>query len=783
MGFGASGGRETRLGPDDLVLLADIARASEAGLPRVALLQLLRVYGHALAQVADAEVRLFHLYVHEPLMQDGASGERIAQEMEDLVRGVLPLAAPIMHRVHRRHLRRFVAQDVIGHMEDDDGDGRAGRARLPGRLRVAIAFADLAGYTRMTEELGDEEAVLAVERFIEEVERSLPSSARVVKEIGDEVMVVGSDVVALTAWSVAFQAGRAGRRPQSRIGLHVGEVLYRDGEYYGREVNLASRVAAARGRRRGARDARRRRGGGQRAGARAHRRGPPQGLHAGDRALPRLPTPMSDLLERVRRHEAAARRGAARRAAQRRARLRLPARRGGADHRPRGRSSRCTSTTACAATSPRATRRTAASWPRRSAPSSWSSAPARRRARGNLQAWARDHRLGAAAAVATTLGARVATGHTMSDQAETILYRLAASPGRRALLGMQARDGLLVRPLLEMSREETAAHCRARGLRVAGGLQQRRTRVHARARACGACCPRCASCIRPRSATSSAPRSCCARRPAVLDELVETVLDGRDHVGTQHLAVLPPALARLVVRRLAEDAAGRLCPRAPGRLRRADRAARRRARRGRGRPRGGLRREAAHGADAAARSHLTFGQMRDPAVGEILVQPDELARRVRELGAEISRDYEDREPLLIGVLKGAVFFLSDLMRSLDVSCEVDFMAVASYGSATESSGVVRILKDLDAAIEGRDVLIVEDIVDSGLTLQYLLRNLGARGPRSLEVCALLTKPERRRVELSPRYVGFEIPDRFVVGYGLDYAERYRNLPYVAVLDT
>jgi hypoxanthine phosphoribosyltransferase len=175
--------------------------------------------------------------------------------------------------------------------------------------------------------------------------------------------------------------------------------------------------------------------------------------------------------------------------------------------------------------------------------------------------------------------------------------------------------------------------------------------------------------------------------------------------------------------------------------------------------------------------------MRDPAVCEILVQPDELARRVRELGAEISEDYEGREPLLIGVLKGAVFFLSDLMRSLDVSCEVDFMAVASYGSATESSGVVRILKDLDAAIEGRDVLIVEDIVDSGLTLQYLLRNLGARGPSTLEVCALLTKPERRRVELSPRYVGFEIPDRFVVGYGLDYAERYRNLPYVAVLNT
>jgi hypoxanthine phosphoribosyltransferase len=169
------------------------------------------------------------------------------------------------------------------------------------------------------------------------------------------------------------------------------------------------------------------------------------------------------------------------------------------------------------------------------------------------------------------------------------------------------------------------------------------------------------------------------------------------------------------------------------------------------------------------------------SIGEILVQPDELQHRVRELGKEISRDYAGRDLLLIGVLKGAVFFLADLMRHIEIPCEVDFMAVSSYGSSTDSSGVVRILKDLDAPLEGRDVLIVEDIVDSGLTLQYLMRTLQTRGPASLEVCALLTKPERRKVEMPARYVGFEIPDRFAIGYGLDYAERYRNLPYVAEL--
>ena len=173
--------------------------------------------------------------------------------------------------------------------------------------------------------------------------------------------------------------------------------------------------------------------------------------------------------------------------------------------------------------------------------------------------------------------------------------------------------------------------------------------------------------------------------------------------------------------------------------------------------------------------------MRDAQIGEILVQPDELSERVRALGRMVTEDYRGKDLVLIGVLKGAVFFLADVMRAIDLPCEVDFMAVASYGSATDSSGVVRILKDLDDSIEGRNVLIVEDIVDSGLTLQYLLRNLRARGPATVEVCALLTKPERRKIDLDARYVGFEIPNRFAIGYGLDHGERYRNLPFVAAL--
>ena len=170
------------------------------------------------------------------------------------------------------------------------------------------------------------------------------------------------------------------------------------------------------------------------------------------------------------------------------------------------------------------------------------------------------------------------------------------------------------------------------------------------------------------------------------------------------------------------------------------------------------------------------------SIGEILVSEEQLATRIREMGADVTRDYRGKDLLLLGILKGAVLFLSDLIRNIEIPAEVDFMAVASYGSATKTSGVVQILKDLEEPVEGRDVLIVEDIVDTGLTLRYLLENLTGRGPRSVEVCALLSKREARVVDVPVRYVGFEIPNAFVVGYGLDYQQRYRGLPYVGVLN-
>jgi adenylate cyclase len=228
-----------QLSDDDIQALHYVSAVLDSGFPLVAFLQLCRVYGQALAQIAEAEVRLFHQYVHEPLIREGVPGLEMAEEMGDLARDLLPFASPTMDYVHERFLQHFVEQDVVGHMESEleDEDVELGR------VRVAIAFADLAGYTRFTEEEGEEEALSSVERFVEGVTHTLPEDARVVKTIGDEVMVVGQDIRALVDWAVGFTS-LFDERPEPRIGVHLGTTLYRDGDYFGRDVNLTSRVVA-----------------------------------------------------------------------------------------------------------------------------------------------------------------------------------------------------------------------------------------------------------------------------------------------------------------------------------------------------------------------------------------------------------------------------------------------------------------------------------------------------------------------------------------------------------
>ncbi len=228
---------------EDLQMMRYAAAVLAAGFPLPAYLQLLRVYGQAMAQVADAEVRLVHLYVHKPLMRAGVPNVEIAEEMEAMTREVLPLASPFISYLHGRLLSHFVEQDMIGHVEAELGEDELEE----GRLRVAIAFADLAGFARLTVEQGDEAAVGTVERFVGAVGESLPADARVIKTLGDEVMVVGADASALTAWAVGLQAGIAAGEPPPRIGIHYGEALYRDGDYFGRDVNQAARVVARAG--------------------------------------------------------------------------------------------------------------------------------------------------------------------------------------------------------------------------------------------------------------------------------------------------------------------------------------------------------------------------------------------------------------------------------------------------------------------------------------------------------------------------------------------------------
>ena len=229
---------EGTLNDQDVVAMELIGDVLKAGFPLVALLQLIRVYAQSIRKIAEAEVRLFHLYVHEPLIRQGVDALQMAEEMEGLARDLLPITSPLMEYIHQRYLRFYIEQDVVGHMETE----LAGQKQL-GRVQMAFCFVDLTGFTRYTEEEGDDEAFDLVERFVETVEATLPSEALVVKTIGDEVMIVSPDPVTLTEWAVGF-LGLFSERPQPRVGVHYGRAVYRDGDYFGSEVNLAHRVVA-----------------------------------------------------------------------------------------------------------------------------------------------------------------------------------------------------------------------------------------------------------------------------------------------------------------------------------------------------------------------------------------------------------------------------------------------------------------------------------------------------------------------------------------------------------
>jgi adenylate cyclase len=235
--LGTPKGRERTLGPSDVAALRHCARVLAAGFPLVAFLQLVRVYVQSLRRIADAEVRLFHLYVHEPMIRDGVPELEMASEIGELAGDMLPLAAPLTEYLHTRYLRFFLEQDVVGHMESELGEDTSEL----GQVTVALCFIDITGFTRFTEEEGDLEALDLVEHFVATVEGTLPPEATIVKTIGDEVMVVSPDAASLTEWAVGFLAGFP-QRPQPRVGIHCGEAVYRDGDYFGSQVNLAHRV-------------------------------------------------------------------------------------------------------------------------------------------------------------------------------------------------------------------------------------------------------------------------------------------------------------------------------------------------------------------------------------------------------------------------------------------------------------------------------------------------------------------------------------------------------------
>jgi hypoxanthine phosphoribosyltransferase len=393
----------------------------------------------------------------------------------------------------------------------------------------------------------------------------------------------------------------------------------------------------------------------------------------------------------------------------------------------------------------------------------------------NLEARAREARLG-------VLPRDAATGHTMDDQAETVLVNLLRGAGPDGLAGMAPGPR---HPLLGLRRAETHALCTGLGL-VPVHDPSNDDPAFVRNRVRHELLPLCAE------VAGRDPVPLLARQAAVLrdeTELMDALAADAvpDPADARALARAPRPLARRALRRWLRAAEGhppslaeveRVLSVAGGDAVATEISGGRRVSRSRRRLRaaGGRSDSVPPVTDAEAGTGVP--SWAEPDVGPVIVEADRLTARVRELGAQITADYADEPPLLVAVLKGAMLFLSDLCRAIALPVDVDFMAVSSYGSATKTSGVVRIVKDLDSELEDRHVLVVEDIIDSGLTLNYLRRYLAARQPKSLEICALLVKEGEQRVEIPLRYVGFMIPPDFVVGYGLDVGERYRNLPDV-----
>lgn len=406
---------------------------------------------------------------------------------------------------------------------------------------------------------------------------------------------------------------------------------------------------------------------------------------------------------------------------------------------------------------------------------------------GGPEAAARRARYAALESAAVRLGAvAVLLGHTRDDQAETVLLGLARGAGARSLAGMPTRRGPLRRPLLELSRATTVAACAAEGLQAwfdphNGDPAYARVRVRQRA------LPVLEETLGPGVTAALARTADLLRADAdALDAIAadahRQALAADGSLDVAVLARLPTAVRTRVLRAaalaagspggalsavhvsaldaLVTDWHGQQAVALPGSL-------------------AGVRRSGRlHISEPTGRE---LGLYYDADISSVVVSAEQIQGKLEELAAAIDADYAGREVLLVGVLKGAVMVMADLARKLTVPVTMDFMAVSSYGSATSSSGVVRILKDLDRDIAGQHVLIVEDIIDSGLTLSWLLRNVRSRGPASVEICALLRKREAAQTDLDIRYVGFDIPSEFVVGYGLDYAERYRTLPFVGLL--